>query len=143
MKLDSVLLPSEAEAASRRAPSLLLLRAVCGLALMTHGWTKIRNPLGWMGPEATTPGLFQALAAVAEFGGGLAWILGLLTPVASLGILCTMAVAIATHLGRGDSFVGKGSYELAAVYAVIAVLLGLAGPGRFSLDAWLGRDRNS
>ncbi len=118
--------------------ALLLLRFVAGLAFMMHGWTKIQNPFGWMGPEAPVPGFLQGLAALAEFGGGLAWILGLLTPLASLGIACTMAVAFSLHaIVNGDPFVsmtGGPSYELAAIFLCIALLLLAMGPGRFSLD---------
>lgn len=115
---------------------LLVLRLVCGLAFVLHGWGKIQNPFGWMGPDAAIPPFFQMLAAVSEFGGGLAWILGLLTPLASLGIGCTMTVAVHTHMiVKGDPFVGYGSsYELAAVYLAVAILLLCAGPGIFSLD---------
>jgi putative oxidoreductase len=117
--------------------SLLLLRFVAGIAFMLHGWGKIQNPFGWMGPDAFAPGFLQALAALAEFGGGLAWIIGLLTPLASLGIACTMAVAAYMHaIMNGDPFVSVGgpSWELAALYFCIAVLLIAVGPGRFSLD---------
>lgn len=118
--------------------ALLLVRVVAGLAFVLHGWGKIQHPFDWMGPEATVPGFFQLLAAVSEFGGGLAWILGLVTPLASLGILCTMVVATWFHaIERGDPFVPAGpgaSYELAAVYLCVSVLFLLAGPGLFSLD---------
>lgn len=116
--------------------ALLLIRAVAGLAFMFHGWQKIQDPFGWMGPDAFAPGIFQALAALAEFGGGLAWIVGLLTPLASLGIAATMAVAVFLHaFVRGDPFVGQGaSYEPAALFFCLAVLLLAMGPGRFSLD---------
>lgn len=120
--------------------ALLLLRVVAGLAFMLHGWGKIQNPFGWMGPDAFAPGVFQALAAVSEFGGGLAWVLGLLTPLASLGIASTMAIAFYMHaIMRGDPFVSTGgsSYELAAVYFCIAVVLIAIGPGRLSLDRTL------
>ena len=126
--------------------ALLLLRVVAGLAFMLHGWGKIKNPFGWMGPDAFAPGVFQALAAVAEFGGGLAWVLGLLTPLASLGIASTMAVAFYMHaIMRGDPFVSTGgsSYELAAVYFCIAVVLIAVGPGRLSLDRGLFGRRES
>lgn len=116
---------------------LLVLRIVSGLAFMYHGWSKIQDPLAWMGPESTIPGGFQLLAAVSEFFGGLAWILGLLTPIASLGIMGTMAVAVWMHLMVfGDPFVSTsgGSYESAAIFLAIAILLLLAGPGRYSLD---------
>lgn len=126
--------------------ALLLIRVVVGLAFMLHGWPKIQNPFGWMGPEAFAPGVFQALAALSEFGGGLAWIAGLLTPLASLGILSTMAVAFSTHaFMRGDPFVaakGGPASELAAVYFCISLLLIALGPGRFSLDRLIFRQRN-
>lgn len=126
--------------------SLLLIRVVAGLAFMLHGWGKIQNPFGWMGPDAFAPGLFQALAALSEFGGGLALIAGLLTPIASLGIACTMAVAVYFHaVMRGDPFVVKGggaSWELAAIYFAIAVLLIATGPGRFSLDRLIFGERS-
>lgn len=118
--------------------ALLLIRFVAGLAFMFHGWGKIQNPFAWMGPEAPVPGALQGLAALAEFGGGLAWVLGLLTPLASLGIGITMAVAFSFHaFQRGDPFVsmtGGPSFELAAVFFCIAFLLLAMGPGRFSLD---------
>ena len=117
---------------------LLLLRVVAGVAFMLHGWGKIQNPFGWMGPNGFAPPLFQGLAALSEFGGGLALIIGLLTPLAALGIASTMAVAFFYHaVMRGDPFVATGggaSYELAALYFSVAVLLIAIGPGRLSLD---------
>lgn len=120
--------------------ALLFLRLVAGVAFMIHGWGKIQNPFGWMGPDAAVPGIFQALAALSEFGGGLAWVLGVLVPLASLGLLATMAVAVHFHaVINGDPFVSQGgpSYELALVYLAIALLLIAIGPGGLSLDAKL------
>lgn len=123
---------------NRTSTGILLLRLLMGLAFMFHGWGKIQNPYEWMGPDAKISGYLQMLAAVSEFGGGLAWMLGALVPLASLGLLCTMAVAVHMHMiVKGDPFVAKGgggSYELASVYLCVALLLLLAGPGRFSLD---------
>ncbi len=116
---------------------LLPIRLVAGLAFIIHGSGKIQNPFGWMGPDAPTPGILQALAALSEFGGGFAWIVGFLTPLASFGIACTMTVAVYYHAAlRGDPFVSVGgsSYELASIYLCVAILLILAGPGRYSLD---------
>ena len=125
----------------RAALALLLVRVVMGTAFIMHGWPKIQKPLEWMPAEAGMPGVLQALAAVAEFGGGIALIPGLLTPLAALGITCTMITAIATfHVPHGHPFVGppeKPSYELAAGYLVNALLLILVGPGKISLDAFM------
>ncbi len=119
--------------------ALLLLRLIVGAAFVLHGWGKIQHPLSWAGPESTIPGVFQFLAALSEFGGGIVWILGLLTPLASLGIACTMAVAVHMHMiVRHDPFVnmtGGMSYEPALSYLGVAILILALGPGTFSLDA--------
>jgi putative oxidoreductase len=115
--------------------AFLLLRLVAGYAFVLHGWPKFQNATHWMGPDSPVPALFQFLAAFAEFGGGLAWILGLLFPLASLGLICTMGVAMSFHIFvKGDPFVGQSSYELAAIYLCMSVLFMVTGPGKYSLD---------
>ena len=125
--------------------ALLLLRLVVGTAFIIHGWQKIQDPFGWMGPQSPVPGLFQFLAAISEFGGGIAWILGLLTPLAALGIGCTMTVAVTMHsMVLHDPFVsltGGRSFELASAYLCVAILLLVLGPGRFSLDSKIFGER--
>lgn len=125
--------------------ALLVLRLVAGTAFIIHGWQKVQDPFGWMGPQSPVPGLFQLLAALSEFGGGIAWMLGLLTPLAALGIGCTMTVAVFMHsMVLHDPFVsltGGRSYELATVYLCTAVLFLALGPGRFSLDAKIFGER--
>ena len=124
---------------TKSSVGLLIFRLVAGTAFMMHGFGKIQNPFAWMGAEAPVPGIFQFLAAVSEFGGGLAWILGLMTALGSLGAAFTMAVAVYMHMiVRGDPFVsaaGGSSYELAALYLVIAIVMMLTGPGKYSADA--------
>ncbi len=127
---------------------LLVLRLVVGAAFLLHGWPKIQNPMGWMPKEAPVPGLLQAAAAVSEFGGGIALMLGVLTPLGCLGLAATMAFAITmVHMKSGHPFVdakGGPSYELAAAYLACVIMLLLTGPGRFSLDAVLfGRPRGA
>lgn len=132
--MKSILLPKMnlSNSSPRVSAGLLVVRLLAGTAFLLHGWGKITNPFAWMGADAPVPGVLQALAALAEFGGGLAWILGLLTPLASVGMLITMTVAAFFHVNKGDTFVA--GYELALVYWVIAFLLLTAGPGRYSLD---------
>lgn len=132
--------------AGRASAGLLALRVVAGTAMALHGWPKIQNPTSWMPPDAPIPGVLQACAAAAEFGGGICWVLGALTPVASFLIAVTMSVAaFGVHMAKGDPFVAKGggpSYEPALGYLSIAVALFLIGPGRLSLDYLLfGRHR--
>lgn len=125
----------------RGALGLLIVRLFFGVGIAQHGWSKIQNPFGWMGPDAGIPGIFQALAAVSEFGGGLALVLGLLTPIAMFGLACTMLYAVVmVHLKAGDPFVARGggrSWELAGLYLAVALLMLFTGPGKYSLDAVL------
>ena len=99
--------------------------------------------------EAQVPAVAQAAAAVAEFGGGIGLVLGLLTPLWALLLVGTMGVAIQmAHLSQGHAFVatapGEPSFELAAVYFAINVMFLLVGPGRLSVDALLfGRKSTS
>lgn len=118
--------------------ALLLLRLAAGAAFVMHGWVKIQHPFNWMGEHGFAPGPLQALAALSEFGGGLAWIAGLLTPLASLGVLCTMSVAVYTMAIMSHApFVAKAmgpSFELPTVYFCIALVFIALGPGRLSAD---------
>lgn len=124
---------------------LLPLRLVMGSALLLHGWPKIQSPFDWMGADAPFPGILLALAALAEFGGGAAFLLGLLTRLGAFGIMGVMVVAVGmVHIPMGHPFVGQPaapSYELAAVYLACAILFFVLGPGRLSLDALLFRER--
>jgi putative oxidoreductase len=113
---------------------LLFLRIAAGAALMVHGFPKIKNPLGWMGPEGP-PSVLQLIAAVSEFVGGLAIVTGFLTPLACVGVAATMAYAVFSHASKGDPWIGKGgSFELAGIYLAAALVFLSAGPGRLSLD---------
>ena len=128
------------------ALGLLLLRVAMGAAFVIHGAGKVGWPhpsighaMHWMGPKSDIPALFQGLASLAEFGGGLALIFGFLTPLAALGILCTMAVAYFKVMGpMGAPFVankpGAMSYEIVAVYAAAALVFLTVGPGILSMD---------
>jgi putative oxidoreductase len=126
----------------RAALGLLLLRVVAGVAMVIHGWSKVQNPTGWMGPDGP-PGILQALAALGEFGGGLGLLFGCLTLPACFGIACVMLGAIFTA-HRGAPWINPGgkSFELASLYLLIAAVVAIIGPGLHSLDARLfGRQR--
>jgi putative oxidoreductase len=117
---------------------LLLMRLACGYAFIIIGSGKIKDPMGWMGPDAAYPGFLIALAAISEFVGGIALMLGLVTRLAGFGLCCTMLVAIYEHkFNMGDPLVnltGGSSYQLPVMYFFIALMLLVNGPGRFSLD---------
>lgn len=129
----------------RAAVGLLILRVIAGLAMAQHGYGKMFHedgPFNWMGPGM--PGILQFLAALSEFGGGIALAFGFLTPLASFGIAATMVVAILKG-HAGSPWVGKPEdrpFELAAFYLAATIAFILTGPGAISLDALIfGRSK--
>ncbi len=131
---------------------LLLLRAVIGVVFVAHGAQKLFGAFGGRGLDAVAnvmagyglkPGMFFAvLCGIAEFGGGLLLLAGLLTPLAGLVIIGVMVVAIVVSTGQ-DGFIVPGGvgYEYNLVLIAVALALVIAGPGRWSLDHRLGLDR--
>lgn len=118
--------------------ALMILRLIVGTAFIFHGYSKILSPFDWMGPESPFPGFLLAMAALAEFGGGICILLGFLTPLVSLALIANMSVAIlAVHLPNGDPFLG--GFELPLVFWGLFILLFNIGPGRYSLDHRLFR----
>lgn len=122
---------------------LLVFRLVAGLSLaFFHGIGKVPPSEGFVGMVGgmglPAPGLFAWLAALAEFGGGLLLAVGLLTrPVAF--VVAVHFVIVATLAHAGDPL---GDRELPLIFLATAVLLLLAGPGRYSVDGALaGRRR--
>lgn len=126
------------------AVGFLIVRLVAGVGLMMHGFPKIQHAFNWMGPHSTMPGILQALSAGTEFGGGLLILVGLLTPLAALLLICNFLVALAAvHIPHGDPFVaapGHSSCEAALDYLAMSILFFLGGPGAISLDALLFRN---
>jgi putative oxidoreductase len=131
----------------RYSAALLLLRVVVGLAFVLHGLPKIQDPTHWddLGPLHGVPGWLQAASALAEFGGGILLIVGFLTPIAALLIVIDMLVAIfGVHLPGGGKFVGgKGSFELPLTYFAVTIAMIALGPGAYSIDALIFRQRGA
>lgn len=129
---------------SWQSVGLLVLRLVVGIAFILHGLPKIKNPLHWMGDKV--PSILQLAAALAEFGGGIALILGFLTPIAAAAIAIDMVFALVlVHFPQHQPFVGGGpggSFELPLVYLALMIALIATGPGRYSLDAQLWGSHN-
>ncbi len=122
----------------------LPLRLAAGVIFMAHGAQKLFGWFGghglagtgqWMESIGLGPGVPMAfLAGAAEFFGGLALIVGLLTRPAGVVLAFTMVVAIfAVHFEHG-LFMANNGYEFALALLVISVALAMRGAGHLSLD---------
>jgi putative oxidoreductase len=131
---------------------LLLLRVVLGGIMAGHGAQKVFGWWGGPGMQGTagmcenlayrSPWLAACSLAFAELGGGLALVLGLLTPLGALAVTIVMLNAVyLIHWPKGF-WVGNGGYEFNLLIAASAVALAATGPGRFSLDRAIGWDDN-
>jgi putative oxidoreductase len=130
---------------------LLLLRVVIGGTMFSHGAQKL---FGWFGGPGLrgTAGFFESLGwrmplALAFLAGlaeasGLAFALGLLTPLAALGIAVVMLNAILVVHWKNGFFNGNGGIEFPLTLATVAVAVAATGPGRFSIDRLIGWDDN-
>jgi putative oxidoreductase len=127
---------------------LLILRVVVGAALAAHGAQKL---FGWWGGPGVRglrdhlahmrfrpASVWVAGAVASEVGGGVLLALGLLSPLGSVGVGASMLIAIvAFHWGKG--FFGQsGGFETPLLYLVTAAVLGITGPGSYSLDSLFG-----
>ncbi len=127
--------------------ALLILRVIVGLLLAGHGAQKLfgwfggyglRGTSGWLASIGFRPPLFWAwTVGICEFGGGLLFTLGLLSPLGSLGIAASMLTAIAkVHWPK--IWVTEGGLELPLVDLAVVIAVGITGPGTVSLDSALG-----
>lgn len=122
---------------------LLLLRLCLGLFLAYHGYNKVfgggglAGTAGWFGSIGMKWPKWQARAAAAtEIAAGLMLAAGLLTPLASAGVIGIMVVAIVVAHAKVGFFVflPNQGWEYCATIAIGAAAVGIMGPGDWSLD---------
>ena len=102
-----------------------------------HRWSLYMSNVAHLHPG----GFFAVLGALIEFGGGIAMGLGLLSRLAGLALFGDMVMAMitvtwATGLNTNNPPPG---YQLNLALGVLALVIALVGPGRFSLDALIDR----
>ena len=126
-----------------------VLRIPVGIILAVHGAQKLFAWFGgyglegtgqWMASIGLSPGYLMALlAGSAEFFGGIALVIGLLTRPAALASAFTMIVAIVmVHLSSGFLLTNNG-YEYALALLAATAALTIQGAGAFSIDNLLAR----
>jgi len=127
---------------------LMLLRVTVGLTMSAHGAQKLFGWFNGPGIEGTARGMealgfypgkrHAMMAGLAEFGGGLILVLGLVTPLGAALVASVMLVAALTAHVKQGFFIASGGYEYNLVLGVAALTLAFAGPGAFSVDALIG-----
>lgn len=122
----------------------IMLRVPVGIILSAHGAQKLFAWFGGYGLEGTgqwmesiglAPGFLMALlAGSAEFFGGIALLLGLLTRPAAIVSAFTMVIAIfSVHFSNG-LFMSNNGYEFALSLLAVNVALAIQGGGKYSVD---------
>jgi putative oxidoreductase len=122
-----------------------VLRVVLGVVMIAHGWQKMTGgglagtgeAFAGMGMPAA--GVTGPLVALLELVGGVAVLLGLLTPLmAGLYALTMLGAAALVHAPNGF-FASDGGVELTLVLLAVSLYLAVTGAGRASLDSVLAR----
>jgi putative oxidoreductase len=130
--------------------AMLVLRVGIGTIFVAHGLQKLlgwwggpgwAGWTGWIGSMGLRPALFWAsISLVAELGGGLALIVGLLVPLAAAGLVAQSIVLFKrVHWPRGF-WSPDGGIEFPLAFMVGAFAVQVLGPGAWSLDAALPVD---
>ena len=156
LEIVTLLVPTGPSLAAGAA--LLVLRLFVGVAFISHGWPKLRNLRTWA-TAMKTPEWLCFLSAASMWGAGIALIPGLLTPLAALAILVSMAYAMVLELVSGFPFIAPDPYQIpegdyagpmgvgdppswekASMYVVMCLVLITSGGGLLSLDNLLIAD---
>jgi len=131
---------------TRPDAALLLIRLMVGVVFVFHGSQKAFGAFGGPGIEGFAgwlaslgfplPTLNAYLAAGAELLGGIALLTGVGLRLIALPLVFTMLVAaVSAHWGSFSAQANGMEYPL--TLAAVVAGLGLAGPGRYSLSAFL------
>lgn len=124
---------------------LLFYRIVFGLSMMAHGYFKFAGGEQALYGVGSMLGIFGItggylvlgfMAATAELLGGLLLVLGLATRLGSLMIIGTLFVATVLELGKGFL-----AWDYPSQMMFGAIMLLIAGPGRFSMDYKLAHNK--
>ena len=136
-------------AATKAGWGALALRVPIGIIFAAHGAQKLfgwfggyglAGTGGWMESIGLAPGVLMAfLAGSAEFFGGIALVIGVLTRPAAAVLAVTMLVAIFTVHFENGLFMSNNGYEFGLALLAASISLLFSGAGKASVDAALSR----
>ena len=126
-----------------------MLRLIIGPMLITHGYNKVFGKGGiagttrWFDALGLHPANVHArLAAATELGAGAMITLGAASPLPAAAAIGLMTTAARTdHKGKGF-FMFKNGWEYVGVVGAVSAVIAALGPGRYSIDHLLGRERH-
>ncbi len=119
--------------------ALLLMRLVVGVGSFVHGKGKV-GAIHLFEADHHLPRWLAWVAAIAQFAGGICFVLGLFTPLAAVALVifyCYATYVLIYNKNEPFAAPGKHSWDSGLLYLVIPLAILLIGPGRFSLDRWL------
>jgi putative oxidoreductase len=128
--------------AGQASIALLIVRIATALAFLYHGSAILFGAFDGPGPHGFAafmhaPDIVGYLVGLAQFGGGLAILTGILIRIGALCIIIVMLGAIfLVHLPHGFD-VSKGGTEYALTLFLTALSLLIAGAGTYSLGSVL------
>jgi putative oxidoreductase len=130
--------------------AMLVLRVGVGSIFVAHGlqkafgWWEGPGWEGWKGAMTylgIRPALFWAsISLVAELGGGLALIAGLLVPLAAAGLVAQTIVLFKKVHWPNGWWSSKGGIEFPIAFGAGAFAVQVLGPGGWALDSLLPVD---
>jgi uncharacterized membrane protein YphA (DoxX/SURF4 family) len=114
----------------------LILRLAVGILFIVHGYPKLtaqrKQGEAWM-KSVGMPAAMVPLGGVFEFFGGLALILGLLTPI--VAVLSALWMLSTTWFSKSKLKKKYASgYEIDVTLFFVAIALALLGSGIYSID---------
>lgn len=125
--------------------AVALLRLVAGGVILAHGVKHARGRVktaNWFGSIGFRQPDLQWFASTAtEIGVGVLLIIGLVTPLAAVGLVAVMAVAFWTvHRSAGFWVTARPDegWEYVLVLGTVGAAIAIGGPGELSIDAALG-----
>lgn len=126
---------------ARISVALLILRVASAMVFLYHGSAILFGAFSGPGPAGFVashhwPIIIGYLVGLAQFGGGLAVLTGVLFRFGAACIAIVMLGAIyVVHLPNGFN-IGSGGMEYALTQLLIAIAFVFSGPGAYALSLW-------
>ena len=124
---------------------MLILRFAMGGVLFMHGYNhffgggRLPGAGRWFDSLGIRPGIVHAwVTAVVEVVAGVGLAAGFLTPLSAAGGVGILTVALIVVHRKNGFFVLKEGWEYAGTIIAVCSVIGILGPGEWSVDSAIG-----